>query len=1305
MHLKRFSGLCAVIIAVAIIGGFSGLKASAQSGAGSIQGTVTDVTGAVIPGASIHVVNQATGVATDTKSNNVGFYQVPSLFTGTYAVTITASGMKTYEAKVELQVDQRAVVNPIMTAGAVTQQVHVSGNIAQLTTTDSGTIGSVLENQRINQLPMNGRLLETLTQMVTPGVTSSGYGGPGSRVNGLEGEGMDWVADGVTLTDRQFGGVNQAQGQTPDPDAVQEVRIETNNPTAEVATPAAVMITTKSGTNSLHGSFFETARNNAWGIAKARQNPANFAAPHLVRNEFGMSAGGPIILPWLYHGKNKSFWFFAYERYSLSQASNTPMSVPTAAMRSGDFSGLINSSGVQQTLYDPQTTMYDPTGGPNGSWPRQSFTQEYGEGPGNPSLCNGHTNCIPASRLDPTSKIIYDITPLPTSADNPLVASNLAAVNPNYTVVPTISARLDHVFNENNHAYLRYSDNLLQSYSLRSNSNPITIAADGFPAAASGLTYNPTKTYAAALGYTHIFSPSFFAETIVSQQWFSQHNYAGGDPTLDYEQMLGLPNNFGQVGFPTISGPTGSLATTQYIYGMSQILSTIDENLTKIVGRHQMLFGGRYRHERFGYLPSEYSDQISFAAQATALEDPTSGKSYAATPNTGNANGDFFLGAASSYSVTLSPPYTHFHDMEFDAYFQDNFHVNKNLTLNLGLRYEAHPAVWTKDGLQTGFDLKNAAIVLPNPTSFYIAHGYTTQAIIANLENIGVIFETAAQAGFPSTMFRNYDLNFEPRAGIAYQLFGGRHGTVVRGGYGRYIYPMAVRNAGLTDTGVPFVAGYSQSYIVANQSPDGLPNYLMRSKQSIYMGENDSNAVNTNSTNAILPGYPAPFVMNPNYPPDIVTETNLTLEQAFKDNSALRISWAWTHGTNLDHVYYFNNHPSQFVWEMATGTPVPTGTVIGSNQYAATATGPFNQTTYGNITYATKTGWSNDNALQANYQRLFHNGIAYQIFYVRSKPFRLGGNSSRDSQIDTAANYLGVLGTRGTMTTPYGPVIAPNLPPARPTGVPSYYEWHGLDKYEQYMIDTGIPKQQIGFNGIVDLPFGKGKRFFGNANRLVNELIGGFQLAGDGSIVSQDFQVNGGNWGPTSTIHIYKHKRPITDCRSGVCHKAYEWFNGYIPPTAIAGNVCAGGLSTVVQGLPTNWKPSQSPIDTTCSAPVNGKTVTDKYFGQNEVNVMLPGNPTPQPVAYSPGPYGANPYSHTILNGPMNWTADASLFKVFPITESVNLRFNVDAFNVFNVQGYNNPNTTDGTEAIEGNGVSSSYNTPRQLQFTMRLTF
>jgi hypothetical protein len=176
--------------------------------------------------------------------------------------------------------------------------------------------------------------------------------------------------------------------------------------------------------------------------------------------------------------------------------------------------------------------------------------------------------------------------------------------------------------------------------------------------------------------------------------------------------------------------------------------------------------------------------------------------------------------------------------MEFDVYFQDNYHVTRNLTVNLGLRYEAHPGAWTKDGLTEGFDLKNNAQVLANPLSFYIAKGYTTQTIVTNLQNLGVIFETPRQAGYPDTMIKNYNLTFGPRAGFAYQLFGGKHGTVVRGAYGRYIYPVPVRSSiRNTASSLPFVASYSQSYSAASQSPDGLPNYLLRVPQTVIAGQ------------------------------------------------------------------------------------------------------------------------------------------------------------------------------------------------------------------------------------------------------------------------------------------------------------------------------------------------------------------------------------------------------------------------------------------------------------------------------------
>ena len=1262
--------------------------AIAQSGAGSIEGTVTDTTGAVVPGASIHVVNQATNFTAETKSSAVGYYQVPGLFTGTYAVTVTTPNMKTYKTMVELQVAQAAIVNPVMTAGAVTQEVVVAANVVQLTTTDNGTISSTLENTRIDQLPMNGRLLVTLTGNTTPGLE-----GGGVRANGLMPEALEYVQDGAPLTDRNFGGANQyTQAQLPDPDTVQEVRMETTNTSAQYSEPATGIITTKSGTNSLHGSLFETARNNAVGIAKGRQDPSDLVAPHLVRNEFGASAGGPIILPKIYHGKDKSFWFLAYERFSLRSGGNELDTVPTMAMRGGDFSGLVDDTGTLQQLYDPATTA--PSANCNGS----GTANQYCRAP----FPNNH---IPLNRLAPATKTLYDISPKPTLSANPLVAPNIPVPNITAQTVPTITFRLDHSFNETNKAYMRFTNNIMNTWqALRDylNQTPATIAADGFPANATGVENAPAITFSGAIGYTHVFSPTFFAETVLSQQWYSSYDIGGGNPNLNYEKMLGLPNNFGETGFPGIGEASGvgtsSPSTlimpyngTQFNYSMSQILSNIDENLTKTVGRHQMMFGGRYRHERFGYLPDRGPDVVGFGAgaMATGLEDPTTGATYGTAPNTGYADADFFLGAATSYSVTLEPPYGHYHDMEFDGYFQDNFHATRNLTVNVGLRYEAHPAAWAKYGINKSFDLKTHAVVLTNPIAYYISNGFTTQTIVTNLQNLGVVFETSSQAGYPSTNINNYDFTFGPRIGLAYQPFGGKFGTVIRGAYGRYIYPVPVRSTlKNTASGVPFTAGYSESYTLASQSPDGLPNFLIRAPQTVIMGSNSSNVVSSATVNSILPGI-TNWASAPDQAPDYVTQMNFTIEQPVKGNSALRLTWLWAHATNLDHYYFYNSHPSTYVWEMKTGIVPPAGSVIGSNQYAATATGPYDQTTWGSNTWDAKDGWSNDNSLQVNYQRLFHKGIAYQINYVWSKAFRLGGNYFRDANVYTAQNYVGATGNVGTMTSPFGTVTAPFLPPARPAGIADYADWHALNKYERYVLDNAIPLQHISFNGIVNLPFGKGKRFLGKANRLLDAIVGGFQFAGDGSIFSQNFQPSSSMWGPTNPLHTFKHGAKVTDCRSGTCYPAYEWFNGYLSPTV-------ANQSGGVTGLPTNWAPYASPIDATPGTP---------NYGTNNVNVTL-SNGSVVKVGYSPGPVGANRYSRTFINGPINWTTDLSVFKVFPITEKVNLRFNVDAFNALNVQGYNNPSGTDGIEqVVPGGNAASSFNTPRQLQFTMRLSF
>ncbi|MDR3724286.1 MAG: carboxypeptidase-like regulatory domain-containing protein [Terracidiphilus sp.] len=1319
----------------------------AQSGAGAIQGTVSDQTGAVIPGATVHVVNQGTNVAAVAKTNNVGFYQVPNLFTGQYIVTVTAPGMKTFKTSIELLVAQNAMINAQLVTGEVTQEVEVSASTVQLTTNDNGTISSTLENARINQLPMNGRSILSLAAQSTPGLGSCNQDANGQCANGLMGYGMEYVADGVTLTGREFGGGHVGQAQFPDPDAIEEVRVQTVGTSAQYATPATGVITTKSGTNKFHGSLFETARNGWWGVANNRQHSAS---QHYIRNEFGASIGGPIRIPWFYNGKDKSFFFFAYERYSLASVTGETTTVPSDLWRNGDFSTMQNSSGVLQTLYDPNTTQYDNV---NKTWTRQTFTQEFNEGTSSgPSNCNGHINCIPLNRESPTAAMVNAISPEPSSqyaSVNPLVQTNLNADNPTELRAPTFTFRLDHQFSEKNRAYLRYTETPEVQTVLRNqpSNQPATIAATvngvHFPANASGLTAYQYNMMNAAVGFTHVFSPTFYSETIASQQWFGEYNNAGGSPMTNYEQQMGLPNNFGEPGFPYFENIVFPVNGTQWIYSVTQIIDNLDENLVKTIGKHQLQFGGRYRHERFGSRPDEAQDNIQFNGYGTALLNPSTIKSnaYSSTSNTGQLNADFFLGAAQIYSINKQASYQHLHDMEFDGYIQDNFHAARNLTVNIGLRYEAHPAIWEKYGLMTSFDLKNDAMVLGAPIATLIAEGFTTQAAINNDIYDGAKFETAQQAGLPDKLMNDDNSVFEPRVGVAWQPFG-KWGTVVRGAFGLYAFPVPFRSSVKNVAGNnPFQINYQTSYTSASQAPDGLPSYLLRSQQSTaatlpspsgsvgytpVMGVNTTGVVNSNQSTSILPGFNN-FAINPNYPVDMASNANFTIEQPLKWNSALRVSYVYSHGGKLDQYLYYNNHPSTFVWEMQNGKATPNGgaSVIGTsaaNTYSSTATGPYDQTTWGGSNaISQKSGWSNDNQLQVSFQKLYHRGLAWQVMYDWQKNLRVGGNWNRDNQVYPYTSYA----NSGLSTYTYAPIttngvttldqssgtpIAPALPPSPPSGTANWAYYKALNRFENYgSVDTATPKQQLQYNYIVDLPFGRGKRFFGNVNKFLDELIGGYQIAGDGNLYSSAFTITATNWGPTHQIQYYKHDKPLTDCSSGTCQKVYMWWNGYVAPTANAANSCSAQASgKTITGLPGDYANStayQTPMDIVCGTTA---ATNDTYYGQNTVGILFPGSTTPASITYQPSPNasssgwaGANPFSKTVLNGPFNIVNDASLFKVFPITERVKVRFNMDVFNVFNNQGSVGPSGSSGIQNLN----TSSNNSARMLQFTLRLNY
>src|SRR5262249_22614668 len=254
-------------------------------------------------------------------------------------------GFKKWSGTLELLVGQTAVVDPVLELGSLDTTVEVTGAAPPITLA-SGEISDVKDYQRIRQLPLNGRSVTALFDL-TPGVE----GGGSARVNGLKVGSLEIAPDGISLVDRFGGGIARVQ---PGLDTVQEFRIETVGSDARYSRPATVTLATRSGTNDFHGSAFETHRNNGVRLAPRREEAGNSTPPQLIRNEFGLSAGGPVWLGPLYNGRNKTFWFASYEGLRNRQSSRTIYTTtPTEAMWNGDLSNMVDTDGNRWVVYDP----------------------------------------------------------------------------------------------------------------------------------------------------------------------------------------------------------------------------------------------------------------------------------------------------------------------------------------------------------------------------------------------------------------------------------------------------------------------------------------------------------------------------------------------------------------------------------------------------------------------------------------------------------------------------------------------------------------------------------------------------------------------------------------------------------------------------------------------------------------------------------------------------------------------------------------------------------------------------------------
>jgi hypothetical protein len=748
----------------------------------------------------------------------------------------------------------------------------------------------------------------------------------------------------------------------------------------------------------------------------------------------------------------------------------------------------------------------------------------------------------------------------------------------------------------------------------------------------------------------------------------------------NWAAVLGLPNPYDEIGWPNIQSVGTNF--TNYIEGdnrrfISSTITTAQQNYSWIKNNHSLQFGWTYHDEVQRYLPDEgnISGTATFNSLATALESSTSGSTSSPVTigNTGFDAANFFLGDAATYSVYLSRGVMKIDQKNYALYVQDNWRVNGRLTLTPGLRWDMNPAWSDPFHLFNSFDVKNHAVVLGEPLSYYINDGATTQQVVNNFEKVNVTFETPQQAGMNSNFFPSNMFDFGPRMGAAYRLTDGDHPFVLRGGYGMYMSPLAIRTLVAQFAGeLPFKATYQYNPNSSAYSPDGNNDYLLTHSSPIVAGVNSTNVVDTSNPNSLGIGQSV-TALAPSMPTTKISEWDFIIEKELGHSMVARLTYDGKHGWDLDQLNNINPQLTTYDWYASTLSPTPTGS------YSSVARGTYDTNAYTTINFLAKTGMSNSNMFTGQIEKRFSHGLQFQAYYTLTNAYRLAGNSFRDSPGTTPAAFL--------------PGAVPTDPAA-------------LNKFLNYARDTGVPKHRVRWNFIYDLPFGHNRQFAANAPKWLNAMIGGWGLTGSGTVVSTWFALDSSDWGFTgSPVQVYGTKYPIEDCTAtpasantpqGVrCYQGYYYWNGYVSPKLI-NSKNAYGMPNGIEGLPANVTPAVQPL-----VPYGAPGAISGNYDTNNVYIKL-SNGTNQLVAYNTG---LNPFRNQYRLGPYNWNQDASIRKTFRITEDghVNLRVALDVFNVFNNQGLNTPGTNgivDLNTSFGANGFQ-----PRQCQGSFRLEF
>ncbi|HEY1902162.1 MAG TPA: TonB-dependent receptor [Terracidiphilus sp.] len=939
----------------------------AQSGRGTLTGSVKDPTGAIIPGALLDLKETNTGSRYEAKSNGQGLYSFPELPPGSYTLSVTSPGFESYTQKgITVSVGNTAEVNSVLQVGASTQTVTVTSDASQLHA-DSSDMGTTVPAQLIEDLPLqfNGTVRNPL-QFVTlaPGYSGQISNSPTEqtsfKLNGGQEGAVDVLVDGSTIV---LASPSLQMNYGVSVEAVQEFKVMTNTFDAEFGRTGGGLINlvTKSGTNSLHGSMYDILRNRVLDANSWLGDLQNTPKPIDTQNDFGAIISGPVYLPKLYHGHDKTFFMFNYEGFRYNTGGNSLNSAPTQAMLNGDFSALLQPITVYGQTFQPNV-LYDYT-----------TCTDANQG----KTCQAYPDNKITEAPDSVFKASIPYLPqAPGNATSPYL--NLEQDSLNITNANMYEIRIDQNLSEKQKLNGSYD------YDWR----PTGYVIDGAPLDASSTNQ---RTHYIRLGYDYIFKPNLLNHFNAGFSRRYRQEFSGiGSYGGNWPEKIGLKGVL-QTTFPSISynypdgAPMPSNGADQFVDNTYEY----DDTVSWQHGRHSYKFGGDVRLQEFNTdVLTNTSGAFNFSSGQTSISsDPNSGFGYAS----------FYLGAASSGIIAL-PEVVGWRVKYYAGFVQDDWKVSSKLTANLGFRYEIPTPVSEANGKESFVDP-----TLPNPGA-------------GNLPGAYVFLGSGPGRLGTNTWQNTFHNSYGPRVGFAYQL---RPGTVVRSGYGIYYQNLKVNGYGEGDS-QGFFGTYNYPSPVTPQTPA-----VVLSQITAYPGPTPPFIDPT-----VMNNQEPEFILSKTARPGTTQTWTLDVEQQLPAKVMLDVAYVGDHGDHVQAGMHDPNQGNpvdmalgtclyQDITAQGPGTPCAGQATVpspypGFSGTVAQALRPFPQyadAVLDSVTMSMPFGVYTYEALQAQGQKRLSAGLTMLVNYTWSKTL-----TNADSEYPSQSGWVGN-GSSGALNT------------------------------------------------------------------------------------------------------------------------------------------------------------------------------------------------------------------------------------------------------------------------------------------------